>query len=145
MTACSGRHAGLPNWSLQAGLTRRPLPDCWSTPQRAPDCLRRRPAGPSPPVCGLRYRRGCRVADQDKRKRKTGGGRPPTAATLLVQIATEMYDLRRTADSRSTGGDIVSEGHVYAVLKDDSSRRSELSDIREVIAEIYEMRHGSVP
>ena len=85
------------------------------------------------------------MADQDKRKRKTGGGRPPTAATLLVQIATEMYDLRRTADSRSTGGDIVSEGHVYAVLKDDPSRRSELSDIREVIAEIYEMRQGSVP
>ena len=69
------------------------------------------------------------MADQDKRKRNTSSGRPPTAATLLVQIATEMYDLRRTADSRSTGGDIVSEGHVYAVLKDDPSRRSELSDI----------------
>ena len=83
------------------------------------------------------------MADQDKREAK--GSRRPGAATLLVRIATEMYELRRTADSHSTTGDIVSEGHVYAVLKDDHSRRFELAEVREVIAEIYEMRHGGVP
>jgi hypothetical protein len=86
------------------------------------------------------------MADQDERPEdEPKAGRRPNAATKLVQIATEMYEFRRTADSHRTSGDVVSEGHVYAVLKDDPSRRSELSDIREVIAEIYEMRHGSVP
>jgi hypothetical protein len=72
-------------------------------------------------------------------------GRKPSAATRLAQIAMEIYDLRRTADSHGTNGDIVSEGHVYAVLKDDPSRRFDLADIREVIASVYEMRNGGVP
>ena len=72
-------------------------------------------------------------------------GRKPNAATRLVQIAMEVYDLRRTADSHGTSGDVVSEGHVYVVLKDDPTRRFDLSDIRGDIAAIYEMRHGTVP
>ena len=69
------------------------------------------------------------MADTDK---GNSAGRQPSAATRLVQIAMETYELRRTADSHGTSGDIVSEGHVYVVLKDDPSRRFELADIREV-------------
>jgi hypothetical protein len=87
------------------------------------------------------------MADQDKRPEddQPKAGRRPNVATKLVQIATEMYELRRTADSRGTDGSVVSEGNVYAVLKDDASRRYELADIRQTLAEVYEMRHGSVP
>jgi hypothetical protein len=90
------------------------------------------------------------MADQDKRpegdeQQKSRRRRQPTAATELVKIAAELYEFRGTADSRGTNGDIVSEGHVYAVLKDDSGRRCELADVRGIIAEIYEVRHGAVP
>jgi hypothetical protein len=89
------------------------------------------------------------MADQDERpdgdKQQKRGRRRSTAATELVKIAAELYEFRRTADSHGTNGDIVSEGHIYAVLKDDSKRRCELADIRGIIAEIYEMRHGTVP
>ena len=81
---------------------------------------------------------------------KTGGDKPEgkrrkNAATILVQIATELYDLHRTADSHSTSGEIVSEGHVYVTLKDNPSIRRELADIRDDIAAVFEMREGNVP
>jgi hypothetical protein len=71
--------------------------------------------------------------------------RRPNAATLLAQIATELFDLHRTADSCGTGGEVVSEGHIYVTLKENPSVRRDLADIREDIAAVYEMRHGSVP
>jgi len=71
--------------------------------------------------------------------------RRPSAATLLVQIAMELYDLHRTSDSRGTGGEVVSEGHVYVTLKDDPSIRRDLAAIRDDIAAVYEMRHEKAP
>jgi hypothetical protein len=71
--------------------------------------------------------------------------RRKNAATVLAEIATELYDLHRTADSHGTSGDVVSEGHVYLTLKDNPSIRRELADIRDDIAAFYEMREGSVP
>ena len=71
--------------------------------------------------------------------------RRKNAATILVQIAAELYDLHRTADSRGPSGEIVSEGHVYVTLKDNPSIRRELADIRDDIAAVFEMREGNVP
>ncbi len=82
------------------------------------------------------------MTDQGERP---AGGRRPSAATRLVQIAVEVYEVHRTADIRDAGGGGVSEGHIYAVLRDDPSRRYELADIRPVIAQMHELRHGSVP
>jgi hypothetical protein len=80
-------------------------------------------------------------AEEGKPEKK----RRKNAATLLAEIATEIYDLHRTADSHGTSGEVVSEGHVYAVLKDDPSRRFDLADIRDDITAMYQLRYESVP
>jgi hypothetical protein len=80
-----------------------------------------------------------------ERENKGSTPRRPNAATILVQIATELFDLHRTADSRGTGGEVVSEGHIYVTVKDNPSVRRELAEIRDDLVDMYEFRHGSVP
>ena len=66
-------------------------------------------------------------------------------ATHLVQLADELYTFHRTADSRSSHGEVVSEGHVFARLKDEPRIRRQLAEIRLDLASVYEMRYGDVP
>ncbi len=67
------------------------------------------------------------MPDQEKGRKRE---KRPSAATVLVKIAGELYTFHRTAETRSTAGDVVSEGYLYARLKDNPDRRFRLEEIR---------------
>ena len=74
-----------------------------------------------------------------------GKKRRKSAATVLAEIADELYDFHRTADVYRTSGELMSQGRIYATLKENPSIRREVADIRADIAAVYEMREGHVP
>ncbi len=80
-----------------------------------------------------------------ERPRKSQEKPRKNVATQLVRLANELYTFHRTTDSRSSYGEVVSEGHVYARLKDEPRIRRQLAEIRQDLASVYEMRYGDVP
>ena len=69
------------------------------------------------------------------------------AATLLVEIANELYTFHRAADRASYHhpGDAGPAVHVYARLRDNPDVTCPLEDIRPNLAALYEMRNGRTP
>lgn len=81
---------------------------------------------------------------------KPQSGEPPkeprkTTATLLVEIANELYTFHRTADSRGHLGEVVSEGVVYARMRDNRDVRRPLEQVRDDIAAMFQMRFERAP
>lgn len=82
------------------------------------------------------------MAERDDEKK---GKRRPNTETLLVQIAADLFVLRRRADKLSSSGEIVSEGDVYVTPKANPAIRRDLADIRDDIGAVYLAEYGSVP
>jgi hypothetical protein len=78
---------------------------------------------------------------------REGRANPPreTIATHLVKTAAELFTFHRAADIPGAGGEVVSEGHLYARPKGNPDVRRDLEHIRPDIAEVYEAEHGSAP
>jgi hypothetical protein len=71
--------------------------------------------------------------------------RRKSAATILAEIADELYDFHRTADVYGPDGELMAQGRIYAAIKENPSIRREVVDIRADIAAVYEMREAHVP
>ena len=69
-------------------------------------------------------------------------GRPKSAASVLVDIATDLYTFHRGTDVRSATGEVVSEGHAYARPRGNPELRRPLEDIRPDIAAVYQSQTG---
>ena len=82
---------------------------------------------------------------ENSRDPEPGRKRRKSAATVLAEIAAELYDFHRTADVHSTSGELISRGRIYASLKENPSIRRGVADIRADMAAVYEMREGHVP
>lgn len=81
----------------------------------------------------------------------SSGGKPEdkprkSAATLLVEIASELYTFHRAAQARARHpGDPEPVAHVYARLRDNPDMTCPLEEVRPHLAALYEMRHGRAP
>lgn len=69
-----------------------------------------------------------------------------SAATLLVEIASELYTFHRAAQARHRHpGDPEPAADVYARLRDNPDVTCPLEEVRPNLAALYEMRHGRAP
>jgi hypothetical protein len=64
------------------------------------------------------------------------------AATILADIATDLFTFHRTADTRADDGEVVSDGHLYARPKANPGMTRNLEDIRPDLAAVYMAEHG---
>ena len=56
-----------------------------------------------------------------------------TMATHLVRIATDLFTFHRAANILAAGGEVVSEGRLYARPRGNAEVRRELEDIRPAL------------
>jgi len=66
-------------------------------------------------------------------------------ATLLVEIANELYTFGRVSEQRRHPGDPEPVTYVFAMPKSNPGLRRPLPDIRPDLAAVYEAAYGTVP
>ena len=66
-------------------------------------------------------------------------------ATLLVEIATDIYVLGCTPGTRGSAGELVHEGEPWAAPKQAPDRQMPLADIRPLIADMFELKYDRAP